>query len=257
MTVLSETVRCRWGERERVCLRGEWATPLHIRGPNRFAHEAASWSHTASRTVRRRAQKMALERGAPPKLPRRTCSPRYGLQYWGGRSAGVAKRPRERSPLQPDSQLFHRCMRGPQPNRFAHTSSTSWAPPSMPGFRLARGSAWAGGRDHTLSRAPQRWGTPGCREAAPLAYGTSRAPHLSLLRAARVRRHVGQSRPHHEVRDLRREPGGGAVVHLEARVRQVLRHLSPCGEEHQAPPSPQCFPHDCSTFASATARFPT
>jgi hypothetical protein len=28
----------------------------------------------------------------------------------------------------------------------------------MPGFPLARGSAWAGGRDHTPSRVPQRWG---------------------------------------------------------------------------------------------------
>ena len=38
----------------------------------------------------------------------------------------------------------------------------------MPGFPLARGSVWAGGRDHTPSRVPQRWGTPSCREAAPL-----------------------------------------------------------------------------------------
>jgi hypothetical protein len=61
-----------------------------------------------------------------------------------------------------------------------------------PGFPLARGSAWAGGRDHTPSRVPpavgyhqlsrgsstyttrpagylQRWGgTTSCREAAPL-----------------------------------------------------------------------------------------
>jgi hypothetical protein len=38
----------------------------------------------------------------------------------------------------------------------------------MPGFPLARGSAWAGGRVHTPSRVPQRWGTTSCREAAPL-----------------------------------------------------------------------------------------
>jgi hypothetical protein len=61
----------------------------------------------------------------------------------------------------------------------------------MPGFPLARGSAWAGGRDHTPSRVTpavgyhqlsrgsstyttrpagylQRWGTTSCREAAPL-----------------------------------------------------------------------------------------
>jgi hypothetical protein len=30
----------------------------------------------------------------------------------------------------------------------------------MPGFPLARGSDWAGGRDHTPSRVPQRWGVP-------------------------------------------------------------------------------------------------
>jgi hypothetical protein len=36
---------------------------------------------------------------------------------------------------------------------------------SMPGFLLARGSVWAGGRDHTPSRVPQRWGTTSCREA--------------------------------------------------------------------------------------------
>jgi hypothetical protein len=43
-------------------------------------------------------QKMVLERGTPPKLSRRTCSPRYGLQSWRRISASVAKRPRERSP---------------------------------------------------------------------------------------------------------------------------------------------------------------
>jgi hypothetical protein len=42
-----------------------------------------------------RRQKMALERWTTPKLSRRTCSPRYGLQSWRGKSAGVAKRPRE------------------------------------------------------------------------------------------------------------------------------------------------------------------
>jgi hypothetical protein len=36
-----------------------------------------------------------LNDGQNPKLSRRTCSPRYGLQSWGGKSAGVAKRPRE------------------------------------------------------------------------------------------------------------------------------------------------------------------
>jgi hypothetical protein len=40
-------------------------------------------------------QKMALERGTNPKLSRRACSPRYGLQSCPRKSAGVAKRPRE------------------------------------------------------------------------------------------------------------------------------------------------------------------
>jgi hypothetical protein len=35
----------------------------------------------------------------------------------------------------------------------------------MPGFPLVLGSDWAGGRDHTPSRVPQRWGTTSCREA--------------------------------------------------------------------------------------------
>jgi hypothetical protein len=43
-------------------------------------------------------QRMVLERWTNPKLSRRTCSPRYGLQSCRGKSAGVAKRPRERSP---------------------------------------------------------------------------------------------------------------------------------------------------------------
>jgi hypothetical protein len=43
-------------------------------------------------------QRMGLERWTNPKLSRRTCSPRYGLPSCRGISAGVAKRPRERSP---------------------------------------------------------------------------------------------------------------------------------------------------------------
>jgi hypothetical protein len=43
-------------------------------------------------------QKMVLERGTNPKHPRRTCSSRYGVPSWRGKSAGVAKRPRVRSP---------------------------------------------------------------------------------------------------------------------------------------------------------------
>ena len=45
-----------------------------------------------------RLKKMVLERWTKTKLSRRKCSPRYGLQSCRGKSAGVAKRPRELSP---------------------------------------------------------------------------------------------------------------------------------------------------------------
>jgi hypothetical protein len=51
---------------------------------------------------------MALNDGRiPPKLSRRTCSPRYELQPWRGKSAGVAKRPRERSPARNPFRRLH------------------------------------------------------------------------------------------------------------------------------------------------------
>jgi hypothetical protein len=40
-------------------------------------------------------QKMVLEGRTTPTLPRRACFPRHGLQSWRGKSAGVAKQPRE------------------------------------------------------------------------------------------------------------------------------------------------------------------
>ena len=43
-------------------------------------------------------EKLALERGTNPKLSRRMCTCEYGLQSCRGKSAGVAKRPRELSP---------------------------------------------------------------------------------------------------------------------------------------------------------------
>jgi hypothetical protein len=46
-------------------------------------------------------QKRALERWTNPKRPRRACTCEYGLQSCRGESAGVAKRPRERSPPPP------------------------------------------------------------------------------------------------------------------------------------------------------------
>jgi hypothetical protein len=60
-----------------------------------------------------------FERWTNPKLVRRTCTCEYGLQSCRGKSAGVAKQPRERSPSRNpsryDSQLFHRCKEEPQP----------------------------------------------------------------------------------------------------------------------------------------------
>jgi hypothetical protein len=54
-------------------------------------------------------QKMDLERGTNPTLPRRTCTCEYGLPSCRGTSAGVAKRPRRSSTPKShsyDSQLF-------------------------------------------------------------------------------------------------------------------------------------------------------
>jgi hypothetical protein len=48
-------------------------------------------------------QRMVLERWTNPKLSRRTCSPESGLQSCRGKSAGVAKRPRERPTPDPKS----------------------------------------------------------------------------------------------------------------------------------------------------------
>jgi hypothetical protein len=53
---------------------------------------------------------MVLERGTNPTLSRRTCSPRYGLQSSGSKSAaGVAKRPRERSPTRNPNVSIRTC----------------------------------------------------------------------------------------------------------------------------------------------------
>ena len=61
-----------------------------------------------------------------------------------------------------------------------------------PASPIARGSAWAGGRDHTPSRVPQRWGTTSCRETAPLTYLV--AVREELARAEVVVR-VGDPQP--------------------------------------------------------------
>jgi hypothetical protein len=59
-------------------------------------------------------QRTALERGTPPTLMRRTCSPRYGLHSCQFDWAGVARQPRHLPPESyfSDSQLFHRSSGG-------------------------------------------------------------------------------------------------------------------------------------------------
>jgi hypothetical protein len=57
----------------------------------KVANRNASW-------VGKGRQRMVLERWTNPKRSRRACTCEYGLQSCRGQSAGVAKRPRERSP---------------------------------------------------------------------------------------------------------------------------------------------------------------
>jgi hypothetical protein len=135
-------------------------------------------------------QKRALQRWTNPKPQRRTRSPRYGLPSCRGKSAGVAKRPRERSPTRTpyryDSQLLHRCMRcgitdevphvrvlavrvcieGQQRERnvYARLSPSRGGLPGLAGVRI-----------------PQRCGTTSCREAAPLPHQVSSTPLVSGL----------------------------------------------------------------------------
>jgi hypothetical protein len=96
----------------RTCVVGAWEQTFVTRrqgvrggGRHRVRGRAAGALSCDEKAANRRLgfgtgrQKPVLERGANPKHSRRTCSPRYGLQYWLGESAGVAKRPRERSPI--------------------------------------------------------------------------------------------------------------------------------------------------------------
>ena len=67
-------------------------------------------SYGTSGFGRQKSPRKALVRGTNPKLSRRTCTCEYGLPSRGAKSAGFAKRPRERSPTRNpsrhDSQLF-------------------------------------------------------------------------------------------------------------------------------------------------------
>ena len=92
------------------------ATPLIV--------AVANGQRTKLRIVTLRArtarEKMALGRWADPKRSRRTCTREYGLQSRGGKPAGVAKRPHERSPtrnptvpiLKPFSTVVRSAQRG-------------------------------------------------------------------------------------------------------------------------------------------------
>jgi hypothetical protein len=73
-------------------------------------------------------QKLALDDKQIPTLSRRACRPWYGLQFWRGESAGVAKRPRE---LISHPQL--------PPSRFA-TFSSRYGPGVVQGFEAYVGS---------------------------------------------------------------------------------------------------------------------
>jgi hypothetical protein len=98
-------------------------------------------------------------------------------------------------------------------------------------------SAWAGGRDHTPSRVPQRWGTTSCREAAPLT------PHAQPGIPQRWGNHqlsrgsptylkgscTGGWRHTHRGCGERRasERGGGAHVAQQRRHRSTRVHAQP------------------------------
>jgi hypothetical protein len=89
-----------------------------VRCPSRPANSDAKKSRIVAFGSGTGAGGNGPERGRKPKRSWRTCSPRYGLQSCRGESAGVAKRPRERSPTRNisrcDSQLFHRCEAAPR-----------------------------------------------------------------------------------------------------------------------------------------------
>jgi hypothetical protein len=68
-------------------------------------------------------QRMALERWTSPKPPRRTRSPRHGVPSCGGKSAGVAKRPRARSPTETPEVTIRRPFCSPPQG---HARTPSW-----------------------------------------------------------------------------------------------------------------------------------
>jgi hypothetical protein len=137
----------------------------------------------------------------------------------------------------------------------------------LPGFPLARGSAWAGGRDHTPSRVPQRWDTTSCRETAPLTPhaqpGTPAVGHHQLSRdsSTNTTRPAGY-------------PSGGAPPAVE---RQLHLHHTPsrvpqrwdttsCRETapltpHAQPGTPAVGHHQLSkgssTYTTRPARYPS
>jgi hypothetical protein len=73
------------------------SAPLRVRPTPSTTHRTTSVQKLRIVTLRFGSgrQKMALERWTNPKLSRRACSPRYGVQHWRGKSADAAKRRRE------------------------------------------------------------------------------------------------------------------------------------------------------------------
>jgi hypothetical protein len=115
------------------------------RGTVTVRRPLSAWHVRSQRTARpvgnnksivtSRRQKMALERGTNPKRPRRACSPRYWVPSCRGKSAGVAKRPRERSPRIPNPTvtirlLFRRSQLGIPET--AHLTGRLWKTTSCP-----------------------------------------------------------------------------------------------------------------------------
>jgi hypothetical protein len=88
---------------------------------------------------------MDLERGKNPKLSRRTCSPRYGLQSCRGKTAGVAKRPRERSPT-----------RNPHRHTIRNFFSSLYATIATPRLPPPQGTSWLLPLHSSVSQADQR-----------------------------------------------------------------------------------------------------
>jgi hypothetical protein len=91
-------VRAAWEAQQRRKTTDRPTDELQVRGPVGLCGAAKKRLRIVTLGFGAGRQKLALGRWTNPKLPRRTCSPRYALQPRRGKSAGVAKRPRGRHP---------------------------------------------------------------------------------------------------------------------------------------------------------------